>query len=569
MVDKTTNRGYKLPPTGQEEWDELLNENFETIDGDVQQAIDGSGGMMDIEGVHWVDPDTDDIGAAINAIIEDADPYDEIIIPPAEYDLGEAVELTKHMHIAGGITGAGGRRTSPARIRAIADVPFITSHEDRRLTLNGVDFHGNGYDNGYGVLVRGQSDIQDCRIRNCESGELGEGDNLLLSVRSSNDSVGSSSVRNVDLGGAERHGLVIENPANDSAPNSMDIQVNNTRGCGEYGIWLDRRSWGNRVALIHAGGMSDAEGGIYCGGNQYDLYIGYASANISPAIYFADSSRRNYAEIAHIGSGDWDEQYVDNGNNNTVKVLRDRRYVTSAEWDYEGRKNVWNHNGIVYGNNFDRLNDAESYAEHEYGMVKYPNGEFYGSSLERVSIVGLGPGRRYNAGTKLTLDDDVTHFLEPDPPSVYRDFMIDFDEDGSVSHNVIRTGSVSESLGCKFENIWFSENVEADTGIFIRDDYTTVSNCHFMQGCDLDREIRVASREKAVIEGCRGLETVDDEGHLTLVNGRGTNDGDPNTTGQWSDSDANEYAEEMGAMIVDTNTDELYVPVSGSYVNIG
>lgn len=69
-----------------------------------------------------------------------------------------------------------------------------------------------------------------------------------------------------------------------------------------------------------------------------------------------------------------------------------------------------------------------------------------------------------------------------------------------------------------------------------------------------DPIITVVGGEENVIRGVRGVPyaNISDSGTRTLINGWGTNDGDPNTTGQWNGHA--DYAGLMGATVYDTTT---------------
>jgi len=71
-----------------------------------------------------------------------------------------------------------------------------------------------------------------------------------------------------------------------------------------------------------------------------------------------------------------------------------------------------------------------------------------------------------------------------------------------------------------------------------------------------------------VIDGQIIGETVTDNGTRTLINGRGTNDGDPNSTGEWNGYASAAY--KMGATIEDTTNGPLYKAKSdGTWSQIG
>ena len=56
----TENRGYNLPEKGTTDWDEPLNENFEDIDKDVQESLDGLDTVQEVPlgaGAETTDPD--------------------------------------------------------------------------------------------------------------------------------------------------------------------------------------------------------------------------------------------------------------------------------------------------------------------------------------------------------------------------------------------------------------------------------------------------------------------------------------------------------------------------------
>ena len=59
---------------------------------------------------------------------------------------------------------------------------------------------------------------------------------------------------------------------------------------------------------------------------------------------------------------------------------------------------------------------------------------------------------------------------------------------------------------------------------------------------------------------------IDDDGTRTLINGRGNNEGDPSSTGEWNAHA--DYAEDYDATIYDTANDDLYKAVGGSWVQI-
>lgn len=71
-----------------------------------------------------------------------------------------------------------------------------------------------------------------------------------------------------------------------------------------------------------------------------------------------------------------------------------------------------------------------------------------------------------------------------------------------------------------------------------------------------------------VIHNLKGIDStnVSDSGTRTLINGRGTNAGNPQSVGQWSGNAS--YAESQNAIIEDTTNNNLYMAINGSFVQI-
>lgn len=91
------------------------------------------------------------------------------------------------------------------------------------------------------------------------------------------------------------------------------------------------------------------------------------------------------------------------------------------------------------------------------------------------------------------------------------------------------------------------------------------------ESADWEVRIRPGATEN-VVDGLRGVpyDRVSDDGTRTLVNRWGTNDGDPNLTGEWRDHA--EYAGRMGATIWDTSGFEwtpYVVSPAGDWIEIG
>lgn len=47
MTAETENRGYNVPEAGEENWDDPINENWHTIDEDVQEVLDVAQAALD------------------------------------------------------------------------------------------------------------------------------------------------------------------------------------------------------------------------------------------------------------------------------------------------------------------------------------------------------------------------------------------------------------------------------------------------------------------------------------------------------------------------------------------
>ena len=71
---------------------------------------------------------------------------------------------------------------------------------------------------------------------------------------------------------------------------------------------------------------------------------------------------------------------------------------------------------------------------------------------------------------------------------------------------------------------------------------------------------------ETVVRGA-SVESISDSGTRTLINGRGTNSGDPSTEGEWNGHD--DFAEETDATIHDETNDNLYKAADGSWIQIG
>jgi hypothetical protein len=136
-----------------------------------------------------------------------------------------------------------------------------------------------------------------------------------------------------------------------------------------------------------------------------------------------------------------------------------------------------------------------------------------------------------------------------------------------------------------------SQEVSGQSGFYLAGDNITASNCHAIDdqgtttqssgftlrgdrcrlvGCqafgnDTDIIIKSDSTESVII-GTR-FDSITDNGTRTLINGRGTNAGDPTSTGQWNGNA--DYAETTDATIHDTANDNLYKARNGAWSQIG
>ena len=78
MTDETENRGYNVPEAGETDWHEPVNDNWEAIDADMQNALDGAG-------------DAATYRLAGTVALEAGDQYDH----PVYVLDGESVDLTR------------------------------------------------------------------------------------------------------------------------------------------------------------------------------------------------------------------------------------------------------------------------------------------------------------------------------------------------------------------------------------------------------------------------------------------------------------------------------------------
>ena len=363
MVRKTTNREYILPERGEEEWDELLNENFEDVDADMQTALDASnGGDLQLgENTHIVDENVEDLGAELNTILAESSDGDAILIPPAEYDTYTTVDLDTEVYISSTVSQAGTRRSYPVRIEAQADVGFIDGRAGVPFTLSGIEFDGNGYDNGFGVIARRRTDIRQCGMHDIGAGEDEAGDGILLLSDGDSSNVNCSRLSGVDVTSCERHGVKIaQRESGSSRPNALDIDVRDGRGTGGFIVHLED-GWGNRINIQHPGGMN-SEGGFYTDSRQNYVTIEYASSGIDPLVHFDSNAVRNYLVANHVGSFSFDRHVIDENRANTVRVLRDRFERTSGR--------PWTRKTLSY----DELMPRSSNGKYAKGTLLYTNG---------------------------------------------------------------------------------------------------------------------------------------------------------------------------------------------------
>ena len=337
----TPNRKYNVPDKGDEDWHEPVNENWHAIDADMQEALDNSSNSngastdspWDHDSTHVIDPDTDDLGAALADVIDDAESRDAIIIPPGSYETYTEPVLNKEMFISSTMARGGNRWSYPVFVEAQDDIPFLTGAPGIGFSLTGVEFRGNGYHNGWGVKMQSNCDIAQCRfdrIGTDTDGNYGDG----IYVQPNDGGVNGSRIQDVDVTSCKRHGIKIAPPADDSSsPNALDIHVRDGRNTEGFVVHYEN-GWGSNTVIQHVG--TGGEGGFYTDSRQHHVRLVYASSGVYPLVHFDTGSYRNFAETIHTGGYRYDDHVLDEGENNTVISYRRRNWVSSPgdQWTW-------------------------------------------------------------------------------------------------------------------------------------------------------------------------------------------------------------------------------------------
>jgi hypothetical protein len=139
---------------------------------------------------------------------------------------------------------------------------------------------------------------------------------------------------------------------------------------------------------------------------------------------------------------------------------------------------------------------------------------------------------------------------------------------GRKDHARIRVAGAREAPVVDMAGIQGSGYFNIDGLATFTGDLLRISGSNNMAVAFLDDGDATVSGNENVLFANVNDGTINDTGTRNVINGRGTNDGDPNTTGDWSGHA--DFCLLTGAVIEDTTNSNLYYPKSdGTYSQIG